>query len=105
MNTTKKLLERFKMEKGYNLISLPTITLTEEEADRFIDYMVDESVMKDYARIERMGKPQKLIRAIGDALKGTVYTEDSRIVEIFGTKRLAEIGEQPGVSIAVGEVQ
>jgi hypothetical protein len=65
MNTTKKLLERFKMEKGYNLISLPTITLTEEEADRFIDYMVDESVMKDYARIERMGRPQKLIRAIG----------------------------------------
>ena len=65
MTSTKKLLEKFKMRKGYNLISLPSITLTEEEADRFIDYMVDESVMKNFARIERMGKPQKNIRAIG----------------------------------------
>ncbi|AYR01444.1 RusA-like Holliday junction resolvase [Mycobacterium phage Sauce] len=44
----------------------------------------------------------KLIRAIGDALKGTVYTEDSRIVEIRATKRIAEIGETPGVFIHVG---
>jgi len=65
MNTTKSLLEKFKIRKGFNLISLPTITLTEEEADRFIDYMVDESAMKAYARVERMGKPQKNIRGIG----------------------------------------
>jgi hypothetical protein len=54
-----------RIEKGYNLISLPQITLTEEEADRFIDYMVDESAMKGYARIERMNVPQKNLRAIG----------------------------------------
>lgn len=63
-NTTKNLLKKFKMNK-YNLISLPTIDLSPEEADRFIDYMVDESVMKDYARIVRMNKPTKNIRAIG----------------------------------------
>lgn len=62
---TKSLLEKFKIGKSYNLISMPTITLTEEEADKFIDYIVDESVMKDYARIERMSRPQKNIRAIG----------------------------------------
>lgn len=65
MNTTKSLLSKFKVGKSFNLISMPTITLTEEEADRFIDYMVDESVMKNYARIERMKLPQKNIRAIG----------------------------------------
>jgi hypothetical protein len=63
--TTKSFLEKFKIGKSYNLISMPTITLTEEEADKFIDYVVDESVMKDYARIERMKQPQKNIRAIG----------------------------------------
>jgi hypothetical protein len=62
---TKSLLEKFKIGKSYNLISMPTITLTEEEADKFLDYVVDESVMKDYARIERMKQPQKNIRAIG----------------------------------------
>jgi hypothetical protein len=62
---TKNLLSKFKLGKSYNLISMPTITLTEEEADRFIDYIVDESVMKDYARIVRMKQPQKNIRAIG----------------------------------------
>lgn len=45
----------------------------------------------------------KLLRAIGDALKGTVYAEDSLIVEIAGTKRIAEEGEQPGVNITVGD--
>jgi hypothetical protein len=73
---TKKLLEKFKIEKGFNLISLPTITLTEEEADRFIDYMVDESVMKQYARIERMGRPQKNIRAIGFGNGNFLYPAD-----------------------------
>lgn len=43
----------------------------------------------------------KLLRAIGDALKGTVYAEDSLITEIIGTKRIAEEGEQPGVTIKV----
>lgn len=47
----------------------------------------------------------KLLRAIGDALKGTVYAEDSLIVEMVGTKRIAEDGEQPGVHINVGEKQ
>lgn len=45
----------------------------------------------------------KLLRAIGDALKGTVYAEDSLIVELIGTKRIAEEGEQPGVTIKVNE--
>lgn len=76
MNTTRKLLERLKIQKGFNLISLPTITLTEEEADRFIDYMIDESVMKAYARIERMGRPQKNIRAIGFGSGKFLYPAD-----------------------------
>lgn len=65
MNDNKSLLEKFKIRKGFNLISLPTITLNEQEADQFITYMVDESSMKNYARIERMNKPQKPVRAIG----------------------------------------
>lgn len=76
MVSTKTLLEKFKMQKGYNLISLPTISLTEEEADRFIDYMVDESVMKSYARIERMSKPQKNIRALGFGSGNFLYPAD-----------------------------
>lgn len=65
MKTSKDLLSRFEVNKDYNLISMPEIELPPEEADKFLDCLVDESVMKNYARIERMGQPQKFIRHIG----------------------------------------
>ena len=45
----------------------------------------------------------KLVRAIGDAVKGVAYTEDSKVVEIVATKRIAEQHEQPGCFIRIGE--
>ena len=63
MKTNKRLLS--KREQIEKMVSLPTITLAAEEADRFIDYIVDESVMKDKARIVRMNKPVQNIRALG----------------------------------------
>lgn len=46
----------------------------------------------------------KLMRAIGDAIKGVVYTDDSQVVEWHGTKRIAELIEQPGVHLTIGEI-
>jgi len=76
MKSTRDLLSRFKIGKSFNLISMPTIELTEEEADRFIDYIVDESVMKGYARVEKMTRPQKNIRAIGFGDARFLYPAD-----------------------------
>lgn len=76
MNTTKRLLEKFKIRKGFNLISLPSISLVEQEADRFITYLVDQSVMKGYARIERMTLPQKNIRALGFGAGSFLFPAD-----------------------------
>ena len=39
--------------------------LSHEEADRFIDYMVDQSFLKNNARVERMNAPTKTIAKIG----------------------------------------
>jgi len=61
---SKKLLDRIKVNK-FNLISMPAIDLTPEEADHFIDYVVDQSAMKDFARVKRMTKPEAYIRALG----------------------------------------
>lgn len=47
------------------MVSLPTITLAAEEADRFIDCIVDESVMKGKARVIKMNKASQNIRALG----------------------------------------
>jgi crossover junction endodeoxyribonuclease RusA len=41
----------------------------------------------------------KLVRAIFDACTGIVFADDSVIVTLVTTKRLAEIGEPPGVNI------
>jgi len=43
----------------------------------------------------------KLLRAIGDALTGVVYADDSQVIDIRGRKRVAEIGEQPGARITI----
>jgi len=39
--------------------------LSKEEADRFIDYVVDQSFLKKNARIERMNAPTKTIAKVG----------------------------------------
>lgn len=46
----------------------------------------------------------KLQRAILDALKGTVYSDDSQVVTIHADKRIAELGEPTGAHIDVIKV-
>ncbi len=43
----------------------------------------------------------KLTRAVLDALSGIVWRDDSLIVDLHPSKRLAEIGEQAGARIRV----
>lgn len=59
------LRRKFKIQKAYALVAAPTISLTEEEADRFITVIVDETSMKHYARVEKMSRQQKNIRHLG----------------------------------------
>lgn len=47
----------------------------------------------------------KLDRAILDALTGIAYADDSQVVDLHSTKRIAEIGETPGVWITVKEAR
>jgi len=64
MKTNKTLLK--KKDFIQKMVSLPSITLEAEEADRFIDYIVDESVlMKQVARVVKMSRPTKNVRALG----------------------------------------
>jgi len=64
MKTNKTLLS--KKEFIQKMVSLPSISLEAEEADRFIDYVVDESVlMKQVARVVKMARQTKNIRALG----------------------------------------
>ena len=43
----------------------------------------------------------KLSRAVFDALTGIILADDAAIIELHAFKRLAEIGESPGVHISV----
>ncbi len=58
------------------MVSLPNITLEAEEADRFIDYIVDESVLKNNARIIKMQKQSKNIRPLGLGSNRFLYPGD-----------------------------
>jgi hypothetical protein len=62
MITNKKLLNKTSFIKGMFPVD---IDFTPEEADRFIDYIVDQSVLKGNAQIIRMAKPTKIVRTIG----------------------------------------
>jgi len=61
----KSIMEKLRVRKAYDLVSLPNIQFSPEEADRFITYIVEAGVLKNFARIERMNRPQKDIPAIG----------------------------------------
>jgi len=64
MKTNKTLLS--KKQQIQKMISLPAITLAPEEADRFIDYVIDESTMlKTVVRTVKMNKSTKNVRALG----------------------------------------
>lgn len=43
----------------------------------------------------------KLARAILDALAGIAYADDAQVTDLHATKRLAELGETPGVRITI----
>lgn len=42
----------------------------------------------------------KLVRAVMDAITGVVVVDDSQVVHLVATKRIAEIGESPGLELA-----
>lgn len=63
MLSNRQLLS--KREAIAKMVALPNIVLSAQEADRFIDYIVDQSRLKNTARIVRMNKPTKNIRALG----------------------------------------
>lgn len=63
MITNKALLNKKNFMKAMK--ALPDITLLPEEADKFIDYIVDQSFWKDNARIVKMEKVEKNLRYLG----------------------------------------
>jgi len=73
--TNSELLNKAVLRKGL----LSTITFSPEEADRFLDYVIDESVFKNNARIVKMAKAQKNVRAIG--LAGGVLKPKSTLTD------------------------
>jgi len=54
-----------KKEYMSKMIALSGVTLSPEEADRFITYVWDQSILKNNARLERMNDSQKYIRGLG----------------------------------------
>lgn len=46
----------------------------------------------------------KLARAVLDALTGIAFADDARVIDLHARKRLAEIGETPGVHIEITDL-
>jgi len=63
MFTNAELLNKQKFLKAMK--ALPDIELTAQEADQFIDYVIDQSFWNKNARIVKMNKPEKNIRYLG----------------------------------------
>jgi hypothetical protein len=87
MNNSE-LLNKSVIQKGL----LSTITFSPEEADRFLDYVIDQSVFKNNARIEKMKLAQKNVRAIGLAngvLKPKSTLTDSDIINSLSNDLIA----------------
>ena len=78
MIKNKKLLSKKEFIKSTALIAMPSIELDPEEADKFIDYVIDESWWDKNARIVKMSKNEKNIRYMGyDASKRFLKPADT----------------------------
>jgi hypothetical protein len=73
--TNKELLNKESFQKA--LISMPAISLSAEEADTFIDYIFDQSVLKNNARQIKMAKATKNIRAMGLGAEKILHPGDT----------------------------
>ena len=65
MINNKALLSKKNFIKAISMKALPEISLLPEEADKFIDYIVDQSFWKNNARIVKMEKVEKNLRYLG----------------------------------------
>jgi len=65
MINNKALLSKKEFIKATSLVAMPDISLDPEEADKFIDYIVDQSFWNKNARIIKMAKNEKNIRFSG----------------------------------------
>lgn len=46
----------------------------------------------------------KLTRGVFDALSGLCFEDDARVVDLRASKRLAGLGEKPGVTVTIADV-
>lgn len=53
-----------------------------------------------------MRKPDldKLVRGVFDALSGLCFEDDARVVDLRATKRLAALGEKPGLDVVISDL-
>ncbi len=65
MINNKALLSKKDFIKSTALVAMPAISLNAEEADKFLDYVIDESFWDKNARIVKMDKNEKYIRYMG----------------------------------------
>ena len=103
MKTNKQMLS--KKEQIEKMVSLSTIVLEAEEADRFIDYVIDESVMKNNARVVKMTKETKNIRALGLGddrfLKPGATFSSSDYLKSLTTQKIALVSKKMRGCVAI----
>lgn len=97
MDITAKLKKVFDATTGNS----PAVHLSLEEANTFIDYVVDESVVFKAARVERMNKATKNIRKIGIA--GDIFHKATSGTELSSSK-YAKTANEPTVTLTSQEI-
>jgi len=63
-----------------------------------------KTVKRTWPTSARGGDCDKLVRAVGDALKGVIYEDDSQVVIIEAMKRYETLTLGPGCTVTVSEV-
>lgn len=83
----------------------PDVTPTEKAVRVHVHFIMPrpKSTPKTKPTPRAVKKPDidKMLRAILDALTGTLWRDDSQVTHLTGAKRIAEIDEQPGARISV----
>jgi len=104
MIENKKLIEMSKS----TLTGATAVTLSIEEANLFIDYLVDQSVLKNNCRIVRMNKPEKYINAVGYGtgrflVPASTYSSASHLKSTFDANQITLTTQKAKGCVAIND--
>jgi crossover junction endodeoxyribonuclease RusA len=89
---------------AYQAAKRASRTVTDTAVDVYLAFVLPRPVstpIRHTPQATRRPDLETLVQAVLEAFTGVLVADDSQVVSLKATKRLAELGEQPGLTVTI----